>query len=326
MTLLDIITDALSEIGAYSPADGAVPAQDSALGMRKLFYILDQWAARKAYVYATTFAQFTLVAGLGPHLIGQGCAITKTALNGNVATYTGPNNFTPGQLVSITGTTNGTGAFNVTAQTVQSANGQQFTLSIIHANVGSAADSGTAYPSANGNVVPNFPVFSRPTRLDGGSIVLNTTPTNVDIPFTVRDEDWWNYQRVKTLKSNIPTDVWYNPTFPNGQLNFWPVPNFAYGVRLQIWGLLQSITNLTDVFQLPPGYANAIMLTLAVNLAPVFQLQVSPDTRANLAGAIKAIQSNNDKSPRISTMDSGQPTPGNKGSRADFDWESGRVV
>lgn len=71
--------------------------------------------------------------------------ITNTALTSNVATYTAANSFTTGQLVSVLGTTNGGGVFNITSQPVISSDGATFTIAITHGNVVSGADSGTAF-------------------------------------------------------------------------------------------------------------------------------------------------------------------------------------
>lgn len=79
--------------------------------------------------------------------------ITNTVLTSNVATYTSVNNFVVGQTVVVSGTTNGSGAFNVTG-TVQSANTTQFTLNITHANVGTASDTGFANGCWNWQISP----------------------------------------------------------------------------------------------------------------------------------------------------------------------------
>lgn len=77
--------------------------------------------------------------------------ITNTALTGNVATYTispaAP--LASGSLVTVTGTTNGSGTFNITNQPILNydTGASTFTVAITHANVGSAADTGTATSS-----------------------------------------------------------------------------------------------------------------------------------------------------------------------------------
>jgi hypothetical protein len=70
--------------------------------------------------------------------------ITNTALTSNVATYTAANDFANGDLVTVAGTTNGAGVFNVINQPVVSANSTSFTLNITHADVLSASDTGSA--------------------------------------------------------------------------------------------------------------------------------------------------------------------------------------
>lgn len=77
--------------------------------------------------------------------------ITNTVLTSNVATYTisGAAPFATGSLVTITGTTNGGGVFNVTNQPIlnYATGAVTFTVAITNANVGTAADTGTATSS-----------------------------------------------------------------------------------------------------------------------------------------------------------------------------------
>lgn len=69
--------------------------------------------------------------------------ITNTALTSNVGTITSQNNFAVGQTVVISGTTNGSGAFNGTFL-ITSANSTQFQFNLTHANITPASDSGFA--------------------------------------------------------------------------------------------------------------------------------------------------------------------------------------
>lgn len=70
--------------------------------------------------------------------------ITNTVLTGGTATYTASNSFQAGDLVTVTGTTNGSGVFNITSQPIASATSSLFTVQIASGNVGTAADTGTA--------------------------------------------------------------------------------------------------------------------------------------------------------------------------------------
>lgn len=87
--------------------------------------------------------------------------ITNTALTAGVATYTAANNFQAGDLVTVTGTANGSGTYNVTNQAIVTATATTFTVLINHANVGSAGDTGTA-------------IVGTTTEISGTTVILGT--------------------------------------------------------------------------------------------------------------------------------------------------------
>lgn len=92
--------------------------------------------------YATAAATFGFIEKADYKI--PAATITNTALTAGIATYTATNTFQAGDLVTVTGSTNGSGVYNVTNQAIQSATGSLFTVLINHANVGSGADTGTA--------------------------------------------------------------------------------------------------------------------------------------------------------------------------------------
>ncbi len=69
--------------------------------------------------------------------------ITNTVATGGVATYTAANTFKAGDLVTVTGTTNGSGGFNISGQPIISATAAQFTLNL-NLTALTAADTGIA--------------------------------------------------------------------------------------------------------------------------------------------------------------------------------------
>lgn len=169
-----------------------------------------------------------------------------------------------------------------------------------------------------------FVVAQRPVRIPGAALILNNVTPNVDSPIlNIRDAAWWNNQRVKSLPSAVPTDLYYEPDWPNGALNFWPVPNFAFGVRLQLWTLIAQFVNLTDAFSFPPLYKKALVLTLAQLLCRPFGRSEQADLVRDAAKARADLQTNNMASPRIASADYG--TSGSGGARrGDFNYYSGQ--
>jgi len=70
--------------------------------------------------------------------------ITNTALSAGVATYTANNFFQVGDLVTVVGTTNGSGVFNGKNLQIATASSTQFTVLNSGSTAGSAADTGVA--------------------------------------------------------------------------------------------------------------------------------------------------------------------------------------
>lgn len=165
----------------------------------------------------------------------------------------------------------------------------------------------------------------RPVSLDGANLILTTSTPNVNTPITVRDAQWWLGQSTPDLTSTFPTDVYYQPDFPLGKLFFWPVPTTAYAVQLMIRVLLSDTVALSDTFTLPPGYADAITLTLAEMARRSYGKPYDPELVHAATRARAVIFGNNDVTPHLVTRDAGM-TPGRGGSRADFNWLTGQVV
>lgn len=235
-TALDIITDALIETTMLAP--GETPdGEQGQWAFRKLNYLLDSWASKKNFVYASSFNIYTLVPNLSPHTIGPAPGAT-------------------------------------------------------------------------------FAVVQRPVKIVRATIILNNTPAPyVSIPLTLRDEEWWMANTIQQLPSQQPTDLFYNPTFPNGSLYYWPIPDTAYQTQLETWALLSQFSSITDpiggpgsnVFQIPPGYRNAMMLSLAEELMPGADKEANPTLTMMAARARSAVFGNNSQVPRMGTRDFGIP-------------------
>lgn len=170
---------------------------------------------------------------------------------------------------------------------------------------------------------PDFKVAMRPIRLEenGATLILTNVTPNVDIPIQVRDADWWNNQRVKTLATNVPTDVYYESDFPNGALSFWPVPNFAYGIRLRLWTFVTQFASVTQQLVAPPAYLDALIKTLAEQLVLMYPgTMMPPSLPMEAVRARAAVLGNNSKSPKIPSADFG--TAGGRSS-SEFNYYSG---
>lgn len=241
--VLEIITDALGELGVLSTGEQA-SAAEADIALRYLNRMIDQWAARMINAYNVNFSLYTLTPNHQPHLIGPGL------------------------------------------------------------------------------VAPDFAAAQRPVRIENAALVLTNVAQPVDVPLNIRDDDWWANQRVKTIATTVPTDLYYSPDFPNGALYLWPIPTFAYGLRLETWVTISEFSAITDSVILPPGYREAMMLTLAEKLARPFGKPLTEDLRSDAARARAIFQTNNAKSPRTASADYG--TRGKSADRPSFNYFSGQ--
>lgn len=154
-----------------------------------------------------------------------------------------------------------------------------------------------------------FVVAQRPVKIDAAVLNLGGTP-NVFAPIDVHDELWYRALPVPAITSSVPTDLYYETAWPNGNLFFYPIPTTAYSVRLWMRVVLASITDVTATFSLPPGYQDALTMTLAERLASGNGQTASQDTRQAAKEAREIVFGNNDEIPDLNTLDGGMPGTG----------------
>jgi hypothetical protein len=181
------------------------------------------------------------------------------------------------------------------------------------------------------------PTFStgddyRPVRIEGAAQLQNPN-TSTQVRFEINckhDHDWYQAVQTNLIQTNVITDLYYDPTTPLGSLFFWPVPNTAVVVELQIWSTMHQFESIQDPIGgpngagiWPQGYRNAIKLSLAEMLLPGSLREEHPTLERLAREARKAVFGNNDKSPKMSTQDVGMPKAGRPGVRGDFNWYTG---
>jgi hypothetical protein len=144
---------------------------------------------------------------------------------------------------------------------------------------------------------PDFTVTTaRPPKILQASLVLTDQSPNLFRDLHIVDDAWWTSNPFPTLATQIPYYLWPNYSWPQGNLFLWPVPTTAYDIRLDLWTLFSSMA-LTDVFTLPPGYEDAITLSLAESLIAPFKADASPSLIQAAMQARARIKSLNSEAP-----------------------------
>lgn len=202
--------------------------------------------------------------------------------------------------------------FNARRDLIFSVSLQDFTLQANHA-------PHTIGPSGD------FNIPLRPVLIKSAIFILNGASANpVDTPIHIRDSKWWVDNPLKSLTSEIVTDLYYDPNIPLGALNFFPICNSANPIRLEFWNSLTQPLNLDTLLAFAPGYWEATVVDLAVRLCPSFERPVSQDLREQWNRAMRIIEANNEHAPRIDTDGGGMPSANRQTDcRPDFNFLTG---
>lgn len=127
---------------------------------------------------------------------------------------------------------------------------------------------------------------TRPLRIldsPGTAYILDTN--NNRYPMDVLNQDQWNLiGNIASVNSNIPSKLFYDPQYPLGIVNVFPVPNIGWTLYFDSLLQLTEFAELTSAMSLPPGYSRALKANLAIELWPYFK----PDGSQPGAALIKA--------------------------------------
>ena len=160
----------------------------------------------------------------------------------------------------------------------------------------------------------------RPVDIDAANLVLTDQTPNAHVPITMRDRAWYRNLSTPDITGSFPTDGYYDPTWPNGQLYLFPKPTTAWKIELWLRLLLDDTLVIGDTFTMPPGYQEAVTNTLAEDIAGPFETGVSPDLEKKARASRARVFGQNSPSPRIAAADAGL---GGQGGH--FDWRTGVV-
>jgi hypothetical protein len=119
---------------------------------------------------------------------------------------------------------------------------------------------------------------ARPIYLDHVNYIQDTTATTpLELQLQPLDPDAYSKIPQKTLTAVYPTCWYYNPTYPLGTLELWPVPTSAVlqGVLYHPTAVTQFAAIATTV-TLPPGYFRCLVTNLGVEMAPAFGAPLNP--------------------------------------------------
>jgi hypothetical protein len=121
-------------------------------------------------------------------------------------------------------------------------------------------------------------VGNRPILLDDATY-FRDPGTNVSFGIKIINQQQYDGIAVKTVTSTYPQVLWINMTYPDVEMYIYPVPT-----RLLEWHFVSvdELTNpatLATTLAFPPGYLRAFAYNLAMEIAPEFGVEPSPQVQ-----------------------------------------------
>jgi hypothetical protein len=132
----------------------------------------------------------------------------------------------------------------------------------------------TLGPTGNIDLNPQ----QRPILVDD-STYFRDPQTNVSYGIKMINQSQYNGIAVKTVTSTYPQVMFVNMTFPDIEIYIYPKPTRALEFHFISVQLLAEPTSLNTVIAMPPGYLRALRYNLAMELAPEFGVEPSPQVQ-----------------------------------------------
>jgi hypothetical protein len=129
----------------------------------------------------------------------------------------------------------------------------------------------------------------RPIRIDRAHCV-DSAGVRHDVDVITRAD--WDSIAVRDQFGGPPERVWYDAADTNATVNIYPRAS-GYTLNLECLTKLASFANTASTLTLPEGYALALTLSLATEVAAAFGTTATADTRRSLAASMAGLYATN---------------------------------
>jgi hypothetical protein len=140
----------------------------------------------------------------------------------------------------------------------------------------------------------------RPAKIEAAFFRMQgTSNLPVDYPLQVlRAKEDYDRISIKNLNA-FPQYVFYDSTYPVGNVFVWPVPSNQYQIFLTVMTQLQAFQNLSEVIVMPNEYLDALQWNLADRILTIYGLPENPKITRYAEVSMRAIMENNSQIPLL---------------------------
>lgn len=131
---------------------------------------------------------------------------------------------------------------------------------------------------------------TRPLRIigsPGSCYVMDTNGNRYNLE--VVPQNRWNLiGNITAVTANFPNTLFYDPQYPLGIINLYPVPNISWSLFFDSFLQLTDFTTLAAPMILPPGYQAAIQNNLKIEIWPHFKADGTQPSPLLLRSAVRS--------------------------------------
>jgi hypothetical protein len=118
-------------------------------------------------------------------------------------------------------------------------------------------------------------VGNRPILVDD-STYFRDPSSGISFGLKLINQQQYNGIAVKTVTSTYPQVMWVNMTYPDITMTVYPVPTKVLEFHIVSVQELNNPVSLSTTLAFPPGYLRAFKYNLAMEIAPEFGVEPSP--------------------------------------------------
>jgi hypothetical protein len=262
LTAFDLLRGALRRVGAL--AAGETPSTETANDTFALLQDwLDQLSNEKSFIFCTQEVIHEMTSGKFQYTIGQsgndvGCAFTGAILQDTLTVSAiSSGALSVGQIIQGTGIQAGTAITSLGTG--------------LGGNGTAAIGTYKIYPPSTFLSGPLTSYAPRPLRINSAMVRVTTSiGGSLDYPVDVISVEDYELIGLKALNGPWPKLLYYQPSMPQGILNYWPNPNNAAEMHLFVDTIFNQFPGLYSPITFPQGYKLFLRFGLAELLMPDF--------------------------------------------------------
>lgn len=274
-TVTNVINDAYQLLGIYG-IGRTISSADFDFALRMLNKMVKAWGAKGLHLWERKEGRLYLTQYTSEYNLGNASTDAYvTSASDEVVTQLNGALAASATSVTVDSTTGMTVGDNIgvvlTDKTVH-----WTTIATLPSSTTLTLTTGVASAASDNALVYTFTSrIYKPLKITSARSISGfdsgSTSTEIEIPLTEISYDQYQQLPTKSLNSSPPTQFAYNPNLTNGTMFLFPRPDDgSYRIHFTYERIIEDLDAITDDFDFPSEWLEALTYQLAIRLGPAF--------------------------------------------------------